>query len=131
MSLISIILWITEVHKGFIMKRVSLISICIVVAGCATSSGILNLGPNTFSVSIHAAPARGGSVGARGLALQAANAHCASMSKYILTTNIKTYPSSHLPGGTADIIFRCLDADDPSLKQPIYETPADIKVEVN
>ena len=80
---------------------------------------------------MHAAPARGGTIGAKKLALQEANAHCKTLDKFILVTNINTYPSSHLPGGTADITFRCLAQGDRDLKRPNYEKPADIKIETN
>ena len=39
------------------------------LVACAQSSGVLKLGPDTYSVSVHAAPARGGEVGARKLAI--------------------------------------------------------------
>ena len=35
------------------------------MSACAQSSGVMKLGPDTYTVSVHAAPARGGESGAK------------------------------------------------------------------
>jgi hypothetical protein len=62
----------------------------VLFAGCAHSSGVLKMDPDTYTVSAAAAPARGGSSEARKIALSAANEHCAQMGKEIQVTNVNT-----------------------------------------
>lgn len=103
----------------------------LLLVGCAQSSGVLKMGPDTYSISVHAAPARGGESGARSLAMEEAHTHCSSFNKEIVVTNISSYASTHLPGGTADIIFQCLDSDDPELQRPKYRNAPDVLIENN
>jgi hypothetical protein len=87
------------------------------------------MGPDTYSVSVHAAPARGGEAGARNLALTEANQKCAAESKEIVVTNITSGPSTHFPGGTVDVTFRCLAEGDPDLQRPEYRTAPSAVIE--
>ena len=91
-----------------------------ILSACAQSSGVLKLGPDTYTVSVHAAPARGGESGARNLALTEANTHCQSQNREILVTSLHSGPSTHFPGGTVEVTFRCLEKNDPELQRPIY-----------
>lgn len=97
-------------------NQLILVGVAAALVACAQSSGVMKLGPDTYTVSVHAAPARGGEPGARGLALTEANAHCQSLGREILVTNLKSGPSSHFPGGTVDVTFQCLDKGDPDLR---------------
>lgn len=97
--------------------------------GCSQSSGVLKLGPDTYSVSVHAAPARGGEAEAKRLALTEANQACSGMGRELLVTNLGSGPSSHLPGGTVDVTFQCLSADDSALRRPEYKPTPDVLIE--
>jgi hypothetical protein len=44
--------------------RLVLVLFLVMLCGCAQSSGVLKLGPDTYTVQVHAAPARGGESGA-------------------------------------------------------------------
>ncbi len=96
--------------------------LAIALCACAQSSGVLKMGPDTYSVSVHAAPARGGQVGARNIALTDAGNYCTGMGKEILVTNTSSGASSHFPGGTVEITFRCLSKGDPDLQRPDYRS---------
>lgn len=109
------------------MKKVVIASV-LFAAGCTQSSGVMQLGPDTYTVSNHAAPVMGGASAAKKLSLKEANEYCSSQGKNILVTNISTGASDHLPGGTADITFRCLSDNDKELVRPTYEKPADIVI---
>jgi hypothetical protein len=102
------------------MKNISLLFVPVLLVACAQSSGVLKMGPDTYSVSVHAAPARGGESGARNLALTEANTKCAGEGKEILVTNISSGRSTHFPGGTVEVTFRCLAKGDPDLQRPTY-----------
>ena len=110
-------------------KVVVVIGALFLLSACTQSSGILKLGPDTYTVSVHAAPARGGESGARKLALGEANAHCESQSREIIVTNLSSGPSSHFPGGTVEVTFRCLERGDPELQRPIFRRAPDITIE--
>ena len=51
------------------------------------------MGPDTYSISVHAAPARGGESGARQIALTEANEYCLKLGKEILVSNISSHRS--------------------------------------
>ena len=111
------------------MKKIFFYSLlCLFITGCAQSSSVLKMGPDTYTVSIHAAPLRGGETGAKALALKQASEHCSSIQRELLVNNISVKPSSHLPGGTADLIFRCLSLNDSELIRPSYEKSPDILI---
>lgn len=108
-------------------------AVCLVAAvllsACAQSSGVHKLGPDTYSVSVHAAPMRGGEPGARSLALTEANAKCAGEGKEIVVTNTSSGRSTHLPGGTVEITFQCLTKGDPDLRRPSYRSAPSAVIE--
>ncbi len=81
---------------------------CLLLAGCAQSSGVLKMGPDTYTISAAAAPARGGSSEARKIALAEANQHCTQMGKEILVTNIGTATTNLYGAGSAEVTFRCV-----------------------
>lgn len=87
------------------------------------------MGPDTYTVSVHAAPARGGESGARKIALTEANVYCASLGREILVSNISSARSTHFPGGTVEATFSCLPKDDPDLKRPEYRKEPNVVIE--
>lgn len=101
----------------------------LLFTACAQSSGVLKMGPDTYSVSVHAAPARGGEAGAKKIALMEANQYCLNLNQEIMVTNTSSGASSHFPGGTVDITFLCLASNDPALKRPVLESVPDIVIE--
>lgn len=110
-------------------KMLVSLSTLSLLSACAQSSGVLKLGPDTYTVSVHAAPARGGESGARNLALTEANEHCQSQSREILVTNLNSGRSTHFPGGTVEVTFRCLEKGDPELQRPTFRRAPDITIE--
>lgn len=103
----------------------------IILAGCAPhSSGVLKLGPDTFTTSASAAGARGGSSEARKIVLTEANEYCAQLGKEILVTNIGTATTNYQYGhGKAEITFRCLAKGDPQLQRPEFRQTPDVTIE--
>ena len=94
------------------MKYLRALPVCALLATCAQSSGVLKMGPDTFSVSAAAAPARGGSSEARKIALTEANQYCAQIGKEIIVTNVGTATTNIYGAGSAEVTFRCLDKGD-------------------
>lgn len=105
-------------------------SLILVVAssllGCGLktySSGVLPMGPDTYSVSaddLNPSTAKQAS-------LTQAQSHCATLGKEILVTN--TRDSRRDARTMYDVTFRCLSKGDPELARPTYETPPDVRIE--
>lgn len=70
------------------MKSFMAFLTCVLLTACTQSSGVLKMGPDTYSASAAAAPAAGGYSEARRMALTEANQYCAQMGKEILVKNI-------------------------------------------
>ena len=108
-----------------------LIAIAFFLSGCISSSGVLQLGPDTYTISAGTAGTgsiSGNDTGAKRKALTEANSFCAKKGKQILVQN--TGMKSTVYGSTNDIVFQCLDASDPALKiRPEYQKEPDIKIE--
>ena len=103
----------------------------IILAGCipTQSSGVLKLGPDTYTTSAAAVPERGGSIEARKVALTEANEYCAQLGKEILVANIGTATANQYGRGQAEITFRCLAKGDPQLQRPEFRKTPDVTIE--
>lgn len=100
-----------------------------VLAGCAQSRGVFQLGPDTYTVSVHASPVRGGESGARKIALNEAGKQCWSMRREIFVTNITSERSLPVPGSTVEVTFRCLHSGDSGLQRPVYESVPEVVIQ--
>jgi len=108
--------------------RCVVIASIAILAGCVQSSGVLPLGPDTWSLSVHAAPVKG-KAGARKAALTEASEFCASKNKHLLVTHVSTDSSGSLPGDNIDLEFRCLNDGDSELQRPVYESKPDVVIQ--
>jgi hypothetical protein len=108
------------------------LSTAVMSAGCASSTGVLPVGPDTYSISAGASSARGGQAGARGAALKEAGEYCAKSGKQILVQDISGSSTLNNPlyiSDNSNVIFRCLSASDPELKRPNLETRPDVVIQ--
>jgi hypothetical protein len=83
---------------------------CGAAAGCASSTGILPAGPETYTLSEKYAPVRGGSDEAQRSVLLKANEYCATQGRQFV-------PSTMGQGGPTgySVTFRCLTQNDPAV----------------
>ena len=88
------------------------------VAGCASSSGALSLGPDTYRISASRHNMAGGAPSAESDALTQAQAHCKSLGRELLVVN--TTVGFDRPHYTFMATFRCLKQGDPALVRPTY-----------
>lgn len=99
-----------------------------VLVGCATNSGVMSVGPDTYLITTEADMFRGGGSGARQVALSEAQKHCTTLGKELIVTNMKSSP--FVGGGQSfDLTFRCLVKGDPDLSRPTYEKTPDMVIE--
>jgi len=109
-------------------KKIGLLLGLVTVTGVGCglithSSGVLPMGPDTFSVSADdLSPTT-----AKQAALSQAQNHCKTLGKEILVTN--TSFSRGVNRTLYDVTFRCLSKSDPEYTRPTYERPADIRIE--
>ena len=93
----------------------SLLSLML-LAGCGLkTSGVNNMGGNTFSVSSDGL----NDSEAKGLALGQAEAHCDELGQKVLVTQLR---KRHKVRYYYDVTFKCLPAGDPQLQNPQYES---------
>lgn len=110
---------------------VFLFSTSLFFAACASQTDVLPLGPDTFTVSVGAVGTgskSGNDTQAKQQALVQANAYCVTKGKQILVQQMSM--KSTMWGSTSEIVFQCLDANDPLLKtRPVYRKDADVIIE--
>ena len=90
----------------------------IAFLGCITSSGPVPFGKDSYMISIDA---RGGQGHVLSDAIKEANAHCASLGKEFVPRNTS---QSGVPGWTtvnAQLIYSCVDKNDPEYTRPNME----------
>ena len=108
------------------MKLVFIIS-CAMLAGCATTSGVMEAEGGTYLISARAAPARGGTAGANALAYEEAQKFCKEKGRRAIVIDAMerdVYQSSGgaswsasgggaaggtFAAGNANLRFRCAD----------------------
>ena len=102
------------------MKKISLIITgLITLTNCATNSGVQQLAPNTYTLSVGVAgmgSISGNDTKAKHDSLQQANEFCSSKNKQILVQNTKM--NSTYSGSTSELIFQCL-TDKEAEAQPV------------
>lgn len=97
------------------------------LVGCASNSGALKIGPDTFTVTATRQSIAGGAAGAQASALKEANRQCESMGREVMVTD--TAAGFERPYNRYSVTFRCLHAVDPTLRRPNLETRPDVVIE--
>lgn len=100
-------------------KALLILATSVAITGCASSSGVLPMGPDTYSISVTASPARGGKDGARRIAITDASDFCSSKGKEILVNNFSS------GGMSSELVFQCLSPGDAGYHRPAYSTVPD------
>jgi hypothetical protein len=116
------------------MRRTLITSlITVLLVGCAHGTGILPAGPDTYMVSEHYAPVRGGVTTAQQVAMTEANDFCENQGKKLLplNTNESGIGINQAAWGNTgfSMTFRCLSPDDPELKRPQFERSPNVVIE--
>lgn len=98
----------------------SFLFLVVLLAGCASNSGIVPIGTDTYMVSRQAATGFSGSGTLKAEAFGEANRYCASQKKsmQVVNTNEATGPFIFGNFPKAEVQFMCLDAGDPDLTRP-------------
>jgi hypothetical protein len=81
-------------------------SIALSLSACSNSSGVFQIGNNTYQVSTRATWELGGREGAKEIALRDATKHCQAQNKTLHVIN-SSESYGHFEGGTVDLTFSC------------------------
>lgn len=104
--------------------------IVLLLAGCATNTGVVSMGPDTYMIAGSSATglAAGGEVMAD--LYRQANAFCGSQQKQLLPINTQARDGNFGRSyANAKIEFRCLVAGDPELRRPTMESAPNTVIE--
>ena len=80
--------------------------LALLLAGCASSSGVFEVSPGVYSVSSSAFTSMGGASAAKGKALKQATAQCQSQGKRMELVNQSS--DATFASGSADVTFLCV-----------------------
>jgi hypothetical protein len=92
------------------MRFAFLLAVTVACTGCATTTGIVPVGPNTYAVSEMRAPALGGGPEAQRAVLAEANAFCASQGRVFSPLFMRPDGDPYTPyyPTAYDATFRCM-----------------------
>jgi hypothetical protein len=113
------------------MKVILLVPI-ILLAGCASNSGVVPIGLDTFMVSRQAATGFTGTGNLKAEAFREANQYCASQNKSLQVVNTSEAKPPYILGNfpKAEVQFMCLDTKDAELARPKLRKEADTVIEI-
>ena len=103
------------------------------VVGCASNSGVVSIGKDTYMVSRQAATGFSGSGTLKADAFREANKFCESQGKFMQVVRTDEaqppYVLANFP--KAEVQFMCLDEGDPELIPPKLRKEPDTNIEIN
>lgn len=104
----------------------------IALAGCASASGVVPMGQDTFMVSRQAATGFSGLGNLKAEALQEANQYCIGHDRALQLVHTDETKPPYLLGNypRVEVQFMCLSANDPQLKRARPRRDADATIEV-
>jgi hypothetical protein len=107
------------------MKTTLILAAALTLAACANSSGVLEIGPDTFTISTSASPGKGGVPAAKRIAYQEATAECTRRNLKVFALSEKSSSPTWTEGMAGmELNFRCLRPDDPEFqRQKLQGTP--------
>jgi SpoU rRNA methylase family enzyme len=79
----------------------------LALAGCASVTKVVQIGPDTYSVGAHTGAATGSGAGANADALDAASKYCGAMNRKLLVVNDNQETGQIDALGNATVEFKC------------------------
>lgn len=112
------------------LKRLAPAFVILALTACTENTGILPLGADAYTISVHKAPIIGGGNAAEATALTQANQFCTTHGRKFLATkaDLSSPPIQFIYGPTSySLTFECLKPGDPRLRAPrTIETPGPV-----
>ena len=116
-----------------LMKQLGLLMVTLVIlSGCATHTGIVQVDSDTFMVSRQADIDFSGIGSLRADAIQAAYQYCISQNKFMRVVDITEFFPPDISRGfpKAEVEFMCLEETDPRFTRPKSDKPHEIIIEI-
>jgi hypothetical protein len=115
-----------------IIKNISPLFTPLILFGCASNSGVVPIGPETFMVSRQAATGFSGLGTLKADAFKEANEYCVSQNKNIRVVNTNESSPPYVMGNfpRAEVQFMCLDKTDVELTRPKIRKTPDTVIEI-
>jgi len=100
------------------MKKLILLSSVCVLSACVSSSGVLPMGKDTYTLTVSVSDSvfdSENATKAKKEVMSQSTAYCKNLNKEVLVKNISSNTSGKSSTSNYDIIFQCLNASDPAL----------------
>lgn len=112
------------------MKSINFLVLAL-LTGCATSTGVVPIGQDTFMIS-GSGKSPGGYSGSevKAASYREASQYCTSLGKKLQVVNTRQNDQSFGVNATAELTFMCLDATDAELSRPKLRNEANQVIEV-
>lgn len=112
--------------------RASFLAVAVLVTGCASNSGVVPIGTDTYMVSRQAATGFSGSGTLKAEVFQEANQYCVGQHKKLQIVSTSEAQPPYVLGNfpKAEIQFMCLDVGDTELARPKLKKDADTVIEI-
>lgn len=114
------------------LKALGLLVVALGLTACSENSGVLSMGPDTYTLSVTKAPILGGGNAAMRTALTQANQYCSARGRRFMPseTNLSSLPINAAYGPTSyQITFECLRPGDPRLQPPNMQKAPDLVIQ--
>ena len=113
------------------MKRLLAIGLVGVIAGCSHSSGVIKVGPETYTIATSASWGKGGIPAAKRIAYEEASDQCVKQGNLeVFTLSEKSNATTWVDGMFRfELNFRCLKAGDPEFKRQNLQSAPDSIIE--
>lgn len=99
------------------------------LAACASSGGVLKLGPDTYMVSSQVLFGPGKATSARAAALTEADNFCTNLGREVVVDAFNTTGHAMSLTGDSEVRFKCLLAGDTDLRRPKFESQPNLVIE--
>lgn len=110
------------------VRMVACIALIFFITGCVSTSSPLEMGRDTYSVSATADGFRD-AASARQSAFESGRKLCASQGKRFMFVNEKVSKTRMDIDTTVDIVFRCLNENDPEYTRPNIKQAPNVLIE--
>jgi len=112
------------------MRVFATLALSVTLVACASSSGTIKVGPDTFTISTAASHGKGGVPAAKKIAYQEATDECAKRGLEVFSLSEKAAPPNAYEGMSSfELNFRCLRADDSEFQRQKLQSSPDSIIE--
>ena len=116
----------------FLLKHTNLCILTLLISACASSSGVIPIGPDTFMISEQGWISTQSTGDLKATAFKKAGSYCVKQNKTVMPVSTKTVPG--IIGRSypeVEIQFMCLTDKDIELQRPKLKPIPDVLIEDN